>query len=121
MTRGRFIGQFNVMSTAVTIISLYCRRRKNGLRFILLLVREQIFISIFYYVVKPDGAVVFLSEILVHSCPGNRKFHGAGLQAMLNCTDIVDAPTPLHSVLEELLVKRFVKGTYFCHQVVMRA
>lgn len=27
MTRGRFIGPFNVTSTAVMIISLYCRRR----------------------------------------------------------------------------------------------
>lgn len=52
MTRGRFIGQFNVTSTAVTIISLYCRRRKNCKHFILLPDREQIFISIFYSVVK---------------------------------------------------------------------
>lgn len=61
------------MSTAVTIISLYCRRRKNGLHFILLLVREQIFISIFYYVVKLGGAVAFILQIRVHSCLGRRS------------------------------------------------
>lgn len=57
MTRGRFIEQFNVTLTVVTIISLYCRRRKNGKRFILLPVPEQIFISIFYCVVKLGAAV----------------------------------------------------------------